>query len=138
MDSNLNSQTIESPATLSGTSTVSGTNGGPASSASVLAQELLALRQEHKDLQNQLKVQEEYLRYLWTGMDKVRRYIFWNYVGTVVKLLIIVIPLVALYIIAAPMLKQALQSWQSLQGNLNSVNNEININSILDTIQELK
>jgi len=138
MDSNLNSQTIESPATLSGTSTVSGASGGSASSASVLAQELLALRQEHKDLQNQLKVQEEYLRYLWTGMDKVRRYIFWNYVGTVVKLLIIVIPLVALYIIAAPMLKQALQSWQSLQGNLNSVNNEININSILDTIQELK
>lgn len=106
----------------------------PAMGASALAQELMALRQEHKDLQNQLKVHEEYLRYLWTGMDKVRRYIFWNYVGTVIKLLLIVIPLVALYIFAAPMLKQAFQSWQSLQTNINSVNSNIDI---MGTIKEL-
>lgn len=107
-------------------------------SPSALAKELMALRQEHKDLQNQLKVQDEYLRYLWTGMDKVRRYIFWNYVGTFIKLALIVVPLVALYIFAAPMLKQAIQSWQSLQSNLNSVNNEINVNSFLETLKELK
>lgn len=103
-------------------------------SSSALAQELMALRQDHKDLQNQLKVQEEYLRYLWTGMDKVRRYIFWNYVGTVIKLLIIVVPLVALYIFATPMLKQALQSWQALQGNLNSINSNIDL---METLKEL-
>lgn len=107
----------------------------PAMGASALAQELMALRQEHKDLQNQLKVHEEYLRYLWTGMDKVRRYIFWNYVGTVIKLLVIVIPLVALYFMAAPMLKQAIQSWQSLQTNLNSVNSSINLDSIKEILK---
>ncbi|GEM_PF-3978318 len=128
MDSNLNSQ-LDKPST-------SATSTPPSPSA--LAQELMALRQEHRDLQNQLKVQEEYLRYLWTGMDKVRRYIFWNYVGTVVKLVIIVVPLLALYFFAAPMIKQAFQSWQALQSNLNSVNSTINIDSILNTVQELK
>lgn len=107
----------------------------PVMGASALAQELMALRQEHKDLQNQLKVHEEYLRYLWIGMDKVRRYIFWNYVGTVIKLLIIVVPLVALYFVAAPMIKQAIQSWQALQTNLNSVNSSINLDSIKEILK---
>lgn len=126
IDNNLNSQM----------NSLSGDDGASQKtlSSSALAQELMALRQDHKDLQNQLKVQEEYLRYLWTGMDKVRRYIFWNYVGTVIKLLIIVVPLVALYIFATPMLKQALQSWQALQGNLNSINSNIDL---METLKEL-
>lgn len=82
-----------------------------------LAKEIIALRENQELLQNQITEQAEYLEYIATNIKKIKRYILYSYIGEVLKLLFIVVPLVMAYFAFKPYFSQALGGWQNIQAS---------------------
>lgn len=82
-----------------------------------LAKEIIALRENQELLQNQIAEQAEYLEYIATNIKKIKRYILYSYIGEVLKLLFIVVPLVMAYFAFKPYFSQALGGWQNIQAS---------------------
>jgi hypothetical protein len=102
-----------------------------------LAKEIIALRENQEVLQNQIAEQHEYLEYIATNIKKIKRYILFSYIGEVLKLLLIVVPLIMAYFAFKPYFSQAIGGWQNIQASFQELSGS-GSSSSLDIINLLK
>ena len=73
-----------------------------------------------EEIKKILEQQSQDLTDIKTSLAKIQRHFVWSRVWSIVRILLIVVPLVIGYIMVLPLLQQALSQYQDLTSALNS------------------
>ncbi|MBI5254726.1 hypothetical protein HY932_03045 [Candidatus Falkowbacteria bacterium] len=76
--------------------------------------------EDNEQLKNLMKQNLELLHDLEVDVRKIKNYLFWQRVGTVIKVLLILIPIALAIIYLPPIIKNALGQYYGLIGGLKS------------------
>ena len=70
-------------------------------------------------------------------VKKIKRYIVWQQIFNVVKVVVIVVPLVIGILYAVPLFKQAFSAYQGVISSVNSIQGKSGSNNLLEVINGL-
>lgn len=74
-----------------------------------------------EDLRQLIQKNFEYTKAVHEDVKKIRKYILWQQILSVVKIFLVVVPIVIAIIFAAPFLKQAFETYKEIMAGLKGV-----------------
>lgn len=95
--------------------------GQKPSTGTTLAKEIINLRNNQEILKSEISEQREYLLHLVKQVKKIRRYILFNFIGEMLKLLLILLPLIIAFFALKPYFGQVADALKNLQETANSL-----------------
>lgn len=90
-----------------------------------------------ENLQKQINKNLEYTKEIHGMVKKIRRYVIFQQVFSVIKIVLIVIPLIIGIIFALPFFKEALNTYQGVMGSL-SKSQAPDTNNIFEMINQIQ
>ena len=90
-----------------------------------------------EDLQRQINKNLEYTKEIHTMVKQIRKYIIFQQIFSVIKIVVIVVPLVIAVMFALPFFKEALNTYQGVMGNLNKTSAP-DTNNIFEMINQIQ
>ncbi|MFH0874224.1 MAG: hypothetical protein V1846_05305 [Candidatus Komeilibacteria bacterium] len=90
-----------------------------------------------EEIKKILDQQSQDLADIKVQLVKIRRHFVWEQVWSVVRILLIVVPLIVAYIVLMPMLQQALAQYQDLSSSLKNPagGNNLNLQDLINQYQ---
>lgn len=87
-----------------------------------------------EDLEKLVKKNLEYTKEVHAMVIKIRKYIIWQQVLNVIKIVIILVPLILAIIYAVPIINKAISQYSQVMDELDKLSGVNSANQILDSI----
>ncbi|NQT49391.1 hypothetical protein HQ571_01715 [Candidatus Kuenenbacteria bacterium] len=87
-----------------------------------------------EDLKKLIYKNQQQLASIEEKIDKIRRYILWQRIFSILKLVIILVPLIIALVYAVPYMKEGLKAYQEALGAVNSLTGGIESSGVSESM----